>query len=253
MKKFMLVLTALALISVAASAQRSSTAREDIRQPGATLPAGIPGSCSPCLWYSGDTDPSSTWDADWNGNTVGVGYSNQVWVPFVAAPDSSNPLHKHVLITSVTFNEVANTPSTSPPADFAGMSYAFRTGVFAGNGGLLGKHGGCFTTTVTYTGVSPFGYNEYSFTCYFNPAALPKVAVGTLGWVNVLPKFNANTIAYLDEVQDNPAPNQFGWSDDYYNSFLNGLMGFTEVFSPATSTDIHFGEFSVAIAGNYTT
>jgi hypothetical protein len=252
MKKTMLVvLSAFVLISAAASAQRSSTAR-NVPQPGVIPAAGVPGACSPCLWYSGDTDPSNNWDADFNGNSAWAGLQNQVWVPFIAAPDG-NPLHKHVLISAVTFNEAATTPDTNPPTDFAGMTYAFRTRVSSGNGGTQGKHGGCYTTSVVYTGVSPIPglYNEYSFTCVFNPLSLPKVAVGTILWVNVLPKFTVSTLAYLDEAIDIPGLNQFGWSDDYWNSFLNGPSFFLN-YAPATNVDVHFGEFSVAIAGTYT-
>jgi len=247
MKKMMIALCALVLISVAASAQARSNVRGNVPQPD-SKPASIPGACSPCLWYSGDTDPSNNWDADWNGNSGGT--INQVWVPFIAAPDG-NPLHKHVLISAVTFNEVAATPDTNPPADFGGMTYAFRTGMSSGNGGTQGKHGGCFTTSVIYTGVTIEGfYNEYSFTCVFKPGlTLPKVAVGTVYWINVLPTFTS-TVAYLDEAIDVPGLNQFGWSDDYWNTFLNG-PSFGLNYSPANTVDVHFGEFSVAIAGTY--
>src|ERR1039457_6126317 len=84
----------------------------------------------------------------WNGNSTWLGITGQQYVPFVPAPDG-NPLHLHVLISSVTYNLIVNTPDTNPPADFAGMTYDFRSKeVLSGNGGTLGKHGGCYTTAV---------------------------------------------------------------------------------------------------------
>src|SRR5208282_3526065 len=117
---------------------RSATLRGNVPQPDAIHSAVVPGACSPCLWYAGDFDPSNGHpNGVLNGNFPFEGAENQVWVPFIAAPDG-NPLHKHVLISAITFNEFAETPSSDPPADFDGMSYGFRTRVSSGNGGTLG-------------------------------------------------------------------------------------------------------------------
>ena len=245
----LIVLSTLVLVSAIASAQMKPTARGLVGQPGAEAPTA-PSTCSPCLWYSGDDDTANpNWDGLWNGNSTWLGITGQQYVPFVPAPDG-NPLHLHVLISSVTFNLIVRTPDTNPPADFAGMTYEFRSKeVFSGNGGTLGKHGGCYTTAVLYTGRSPNGYNEYAFTCYFK--APVKVAVGTIQWFSLLPTFTTSNFAYLVGTTDVPAPNQFGWSNDMYNSFANSsYWGWS--FAPSTSVASGFEQFSVAIAGTYT-
>jgi hypothetical protein len=248
-KNFLIVLSVLVLISAFASAQ--ITSRGAASQPGTKGSAlvGVPAPCSPCLWYSGDGDPLSLIaDGLFNSNATWSNTSGQVYVPFIPAPDG-NPTHLHVLISSVTFNLQVTTPDTNPPADFAGMTYEFRSKqVLSGNGGTLGKHGGCFTTSVVYTGQQYFGfYNEYSFTCYFKTPV--KVAVGTVGWVSLLPKFTTSNIGYLSNATDVPGLNQYGWSDDFYNSFFNSTS-FGVTFAPATNFG-SFQQFSVAIAGTY--
>jgi len=249
MRKMLIALSALVLVSVAASAQISSNVRGNVPKPEATHSASVPGACSPCLWYTGDFDPSNPHpDAELNANLPSVPAELQIWVPFIPAPDG-NPLHKHVLITAVTFNELANTPNTNPPADFGGMTYGFRTGVSSGNGGTLGKHGTCPATLVVYTGVSAFGDNEYSFTCQLLGTKAVRLVVGTIYWVNVTPTFTS-TEAYLDNAIDLPEVNQLGWGNDFYNSFLNGAF-FSFNFGPATSVASDLEQFSVAIAGTH--
>lgn len=249
MKKMLIALSALVLISAIASAQMKPTARGTVGQTGATSSPLAPPACSPCLWYSGDDDTSNlNWNGLVNGNATWAGISAQTYVPFIAAPDG-NPLHLHAALSSVTFNEILSTPDTNPPADFAGMTYEFRSKqVLSGNGGTLGKHGGCYTTSVVYTGRSPNGYNEYAFTCYFKTPV--KVPVGTIEWVNLLPKFTVSNYAYLVGATDVPGINQFGWSNDMYNSFFNSsYFGFS--FAPTTGIGFGLEEFSVAIAGTY--
>lgn len=251
MKRVITVLSVLMLIGVIASAQMKPTARGTAGQTDIKTSPLAPTGCSPCLWYSGDDDTSNpNWDGLWNGNATWLGISGQTYVPFVAAPDG-NATHLHVLISSVTFNEILPTPNTNPPADYAGMTYEFRSKeVMSGNGGTLGKHGSCFSTTVVYTGRSPNGYNEYAFTCYFKTPV--KVPVGTMEWVNLLPKFTSSNYAYLVGATDVPGLNQFGWSNDLYNSFINSSY-FGYSYAPTTGLGfLGFEEFSVAIAGTYT-
>jgi len=250
MRRLLIALSVVTLISVSASAQRNSSLRGNDPHPAATHPPVVPGACSPCLWYAGDFDPASlTANADLNFDNTYYAEENQIWVPFIAAPDG-NPLHKHVLISAVTFNELVNTLNTNPPADFDGMSFGFRTGVLSGNGGILGKHGTCPATVVLYTGVTFHGYNEYSFTCQLVGTKAVKVTVGTIYWVNVTPTFTSTTLAYLDNAIDLPEINQLGWGDDFYNSFINGAF-FSLNYAPATSVGTEFEQFSVAIAGTY--
>jgi len=250
MKKTLLVLGALVVISAMASGQ--SVTSRGIGLPQAAknaAPLSIPPGCNPCLWYAGDFDPGNPNAAALgNTNSTWGPFKSQTWVPFIPASDG-NPLHKHVLISSVTFNELTTTPDTNPPADFAGMTYGFRTGVLAGSGGKLGKKGICPATSVTYTGDSPFGYNEFSYTCDLSLKPV-KVAVGTIAWVNVLPTFTVSNIGFLSDAVDVQANNQFGWSDDFYNSFFDSAS-FGYNFAPATTFGPGYSQFAVAIAGTY--
>lgn len=219
-----------------------------------TATAVVPSGCSPCLWYAGDFDPgnpiASFLD---NANHTFDSFKAQVWVPFIPASDG-NPMHKHVLITAVTFNELTNTPDQNPPADFGGMTYGFRTGVISGSGGTSGKHGVCPTTSVIYTGDSPFGYNEFSYTCILTTKPV-KVPVGTITWVNLLPTFTVSDTAWLSDAVDVPPGDHLGWSDDFYNSFIDSVsLGYS--FAPANTDTSLCGsagcsQFAVAIAGTY--
>jgi hypothetical protein len=214
--------------------------------------AVVPSGCSPCLWYGGDFDPGSAIAHTLvnTNNTYGTPFKSQVWVPFIPASDG-NPLHKHVLITAVTFNQLTTTPDTNPPADFGGMTYGFRTGVLSGNGGKLGIHGACPATTIIYTGTSHNGLYEFSYTCILTIKPV-KVPVGTITWVNLLPTFTVHNAAYLSDAVDVPANNQLGWSDDFYNSFFDSAsLGFS--FAPANTACGSAGcsQFAVAIAGTY--
>lgn len=252
MKNILLVLCAVVLISAAATAQIKATARGTVAQPAVVepVPAAVPAGCNPCLWYSGDSDlTASNYSGLFNANATELGKDAQVWVPFIPASDG-NPLHKHVDITAITFNEATSTGSSTPPTDFVGMTYGFRTGILTGNGGKLGKNGKCETTSVVYTGESADGLFEFAYTC--NLATPVKLAVGTIGWVNVLPEFNVSNFAFLDNSEGLPPINGLGWSDDFENSFWtsNAALG-GDNFKPAEHVGTAFDNFSVAIAGTY--
>jgi hypothetical protein len=254
MKKISLVLGALVVISAIASGQSVTSGGTSLQQAAKNAaPLVIPPGCNPCLWYAGDFDPGNPIASFLNNanNTFGTPFKAQVWVPFIPASDG-NPLHKHVLITAITFNELTNTPDTNPPADFGGMTYGFRTGVSSGKSGTSGRHGKCPTTSIIYTGDSPFGYNEFSYTCILTTIPV-KVPVGTITWVNLLPTFTVSNTAWLSDAVDVPAGDQLGWSDDFYNSFIDSVsLGYS--FAPANTACALAGgcsQFAVAIAGTY--
>jgi len=171
-----------------------------------------------------------------------------VYVPFVATPDG-NATHLHVLISSVTFNLIMTTPDTNQPADYFNSHYEFRSKqVLAGSGGTLGRHGTCSATTIVYNYTDIYGFNQYSLTCFFTTPV--KVAVGTIYWVNIQPKFSGGTEALLVNAVNIPPLNHFGWSNDLDNSFINSASyGYT--WAPTTNLGA-LDEFSRAIAGTYT-
>ncbi len=207
----------------------------------------IPSDCNPCLWYSGDSTLSGPYtDGLWNAASS---YTAQVWVPMVPSSDG-NPLHKHVSISKVTFLEWT---LPYPPTDLNGGTYGFRTDVSEGNGGTLGRHGVCQSLTATDTGVNTHTYEIYAYTC--TPKKAVKVPVGTVTWVNILPKFDAGTAAYLGDIEVVPSYNNYGWGNVFYNSFFDG-DGYAFDNTQTSNRDggcLGYGcdAFSVAISGTY--
>jgi len=258
--KNLLFVIMVAFVCAAASAQTPSakTSREarglPLQSRTQSAPATVPSGCNPCLWYSGDSNPANPLDdALWNCNSVayaGVGEPSieQIWVPFTPTSDG-NSLHKHVSVTTVTFNEY----TTGVPTDLDGATYQFNTFVSSGNAGTaFGKPTRCAKVSAVDTGRYGEGMEEYSYTCYLKKPI--KLAVGANYWVNILPVFTNLNIAYLSDVEDMPAPNQFGWGNIYYNSYSYG--DFNYPFSPTWGANGQcYGWgcdlFSIAIAGTY--
>jgi hypothetical protein len=157
-------------------------------------------------------------------------------------------LHKHVAITSITFNE----QTVSAPTDLNGGTFEFDTMVSAGSA-RAGKPTACKTVTASATGRNLGGYVEYSYTCKLKAAL--KLLVGTNYWVNLLPTFTAGNYAYLSDVEDMPAHNQMGWGNTYYNSYFDSGY-FSASFTPTWGSNAYCNgvgcdEFSVAIGGTY--
>jgi hypothetical protein len=250
MKTIMIALSALAMISIA-SAQMESA--RGLVEPSGIHTLAIPPTCTPCLWYAGDSDDANpNWNSLANANIKGgSGIVAQTWVPIVPASDGI-AAHKHVLISAITFNEVATESSTNPPPDYTGMTYAFATNMLTGSGGTLGRHGTCPYTAVVFTGKQPYGYNEYSFTCQLGTTAV-KVPVGTITWVNLTPEFTGadTSVAYLENAIDIPALNQYGWGDMYWDSFFNSAYFNCKWVPAASGSNLTVAAFSVAIAGTY--
>jgi hypothetical protein len=81
------------------------------------------------------------------------------------------------------------------------------------------------------------------------------VPIGTITWVNLLPTFTVGNTAWLSDAVDVPAGDHLGWSDDFYNSFIDSVsLGYS--FAPANTVTSLCGsagcsQFAVAIAGTY--
>jgi len=234
-----------------AQANRPSATAASLRNEGASpIKPAAPSTCSPCLYYSGDFDASNPLaNGLRNGNEIWQGISGQVWVPFTPTSDgvrSGIPpllIHKHILVSSITFNMLMN----QNPTDLSKTTWAFKTLVSSGDGGLNAPKGTCGFVSATLTGNSGFGFNEYSITCNLSTAA--KLAVGTNYWVNVYPTFTVSSVGYVSNAEDVPPHNLLGWGDDFDNSFFNSAF-FGDNYAPAT-TQGSFDEFSIAIAGTY--
>jgi hypothetical protein len=272
----LLALAALAVSPAVAQDARSTTPSLAQPSPAASLgsqsriqPLGIPSSCTAtgaCQWYSGDFDSTNA-DANglFNGDNTSGGGQAQVWVPFIATPNPT-VTDLHVKLSAVTFNELTNTVNgTTPPPDFVGMTYTIRRDVGVGLPGIVVKTGKCTINkknkpfVLVPTGNSGFGLYEWSYTCYLSAT----IREGVIYWVNLMPIFSQGSIAYLSDVEDldtaNSTLNQYGWSDDLYNSFItSSFFGYTLPTPTWTSNSISgvcggigCDEFSVAVAGTY--
>lgn len=268
MTKMLLAISVLALFCVSVSAQ-SRPAKTAVEQPGdgVSQQNGVhsnaaPAACNPCVWYSGDFDGSNpNADGLFNANASFYPAEGQIWVPMVVGSDG-NPLHGHVRINSVTFNEQYNDSlACGFPCDYTGSTYDLRLKVGSGEAGTVKSSGTCpQSPTPVATGNSLDRRAEYSFTCLSSTKAnsyFLLVPVGSLFFINVTPTFDSGGYAYLSDVEDVPSPNQAGWSDDFYNSFFDGaFFGFS--FSPTATTapgspcgGIGCDMFSVAVGGFY--
>jgi uncharacterized membrane protein len=216
---------------------RLTTSQPTTSQP---QPMGVPFTCDPCLWYSGDFDVNVGADLLWNANATWEDRTGQVYVPFIAEPNGT--ADKHVAISSITFVEAV---PIYPINDFGGGTYTLLQGMSAGNSGTTLKTGDCDMGAAN-TGISYGTFQLINFDCLFEKPI--KVTIGELYWVNILPIFTANNYAYLLPVNDLPGANQMGWGDIYYNSFWSFPADSINL-QPASAYD--FYEPVIAIGGTY--
>jgi len=266
MKKMLIVLCSVLLIAAVASAQVKISSSPNPGNP--PVKGSQPASCSPCLWYSGDFDPTYIY-ANGLFNSDATAYYGflygQVYVPFVPAP-STVPIH-HGIQTKTTMHLYSATISEQVTifglgaSDFTGATFDIRKNL-GGNPGFAGfsvASGACLPTTPVDTGVSVFGFYEiYDITCTF-PTPIT-VQAGTALFINVLPAFNGGDYAYMSDSEDTPPLNGFTianggyWGNlneaSYFNSPTN-LGGFGYSFTPAASLGPGNDNFSIAIAGVY--
>ena len=107
-------------------------------------------------------------------------------------------------VTSITFNEL----SVGAPDDVDGGTYEFKTLVSAGNPGV-GKPAVCGIR------VGSVNWQKFRRICrvlvYLFAEEAVKLTIGTNYWVSMLPTFTAWNYADVSDVEDMPAPNQYGW------------------------------------------
>jgi hypothetical protein len=87
-----------------------------------------------------------------------------------------------------------------------------------------GKRGAmwCSTSgsaTMAAYGESDFGYTQYSYTVKRLSRAC-KLHKGKVYFVTLMPEYNDGAVAYLVDVEDNPAPNHRGWNNVPDDSFF---------------------------------
>jgi hypothetical protein len=246
-------LSILLLIGAVASAQISKTSRGDTGQQPKVQPPQ-PAYCSPCLFYSGDFDPSNP-NADGLFNANATFGEAQVYVAIAPAVTTTVnnkgvvKVEKTATVTELVFNEGATGVS-----DFTGSTYDIRTDISNGYGGTEVATGNCTISGDPPTGRTQYGLTEYSFECATPPIALK---AGTEYWVNVTPTFNNGNYAYLSDSEDQPPLNAYNSGDGGLwgnvgdaSYFQSAYFGYTWA-EAANIGDPGEDEFSIAVVGKY--
>jgi hypothetical protein len=256
MKKMLILLSSLVLISAFASAQ-SKTATGRAASAAKNSP---PSYCSPCLYYSGDFDQSNpNADALANVQADSLGVVAQVYSPI--APQTATVPIRHGIKTfsyqaatsaSITMLE-ENFFGNPVGSDFVGATYDIRTMVSSGYAGNEYASGTCSPATNTDTGTVVFGFLEqFTLTCNFSVT----LRAGTEYFVNILPEFNNGGYGFEGDSIDFPALNSFDnstggyWGNVYEASYFNSSY-FGYNYSLANTVGPGADNFSLAIGGHY--
>lgn len=200
----------------AANAGGTSSAIQTRKPPQSTPPA----SCSPCLFYGGDLNPT---DANADGfsdeNTLLVVGGSQTYgaVSIPSGPNAS--------VTGILFNVLA-TAAFDPFT----ANWDIRQGVSEGNGGTDVASGSGAAIAVAQTGRVAFGIYEYTVTVTFSTVTLapgeywfnlqPQCLNTLDGSCTVFRQFFSNTTQETNAVNGSWQPN----SELFFNS---SYFGFT--------------------------
>lgn len=215
-----LVITLVSLSAAAAKKQEPVLSRAgDPSKKAQVQKNGVkaqpPTSCSPCLFYGGDlnpTDPNADGFSDENTLLIN-GSSTYGAVSIPAGPDAS--------VTGILVNVLA-TAAFDPFT----ATYDIRQGVSEGNGGSE-VSSGSGSIAVAATGRNAFGYYEYTVTVTFSSVTL----VPGEYWFNVTPQctntldgsctvfrqFASNTTQETNAVNGGWQPdNEIFWNSVYF-------------------------------------
>ena len=192
------------------------------RQQGATGPA--------VLWYNGDFDGVNGLA---NENNTAVGQSS-VYDNFVVTDPNGWDL------SAVFSNNLSTTGIT-------GATWEIRSGVSAGNGGILVASGSTLSPTVTPTGRSGFGFTEYQVKVTGLSVHLPQLPAGQFYWLNVTPMCNGTGRSFDSTTSGANAIGMPPGND--MNAFFNSAQ-FGNVFTPTSDPTIGQPyDFSMGVIG----
>jgi len=173
MKKILFAVTLVVGLTLTAAA--GTKVKPDVTRTGPDLPPGkptVPSLCNPCLFYSGDLNPSDGQaDGMSNENTLLVNGSSTYAAIIVPGGLTAD-------LTGILFNIQADANFDPNSA-----TYDIRQGVSAGNGGT-DVATGTGTITVATTGRVFLGVTEFSVLVTFPTVTLNK---GEEYWFNITP------------------------------------------------------------------
>ena len=254
MKRLFCVLSVLALVVGAASAQRLSPTIIDqqvARPTGMTrnLVSPLqPSYCSPCLFYSGDSDPNNpNANGLWDNNSSYFGINGVIYTPFqVNAKKGWN-------VTGLGGN-IEMYPS---PPTLAGQDWSIVTGVAAG--GTPGTttvlcSGTDSSPVITDTGRLFFGlYEEFNVASHVSGCPVLKRGKKkhpTIYWQTNPVDTSTLQLAYESNVPDSPPPGACGPAAPLDQSFFYGPSFGVSTFTNANQEgDFHIFSYDVEGTG----
>lgn len=207
-----------------------------VPQHGTTQPTR----CSPCLWYGGDLNPSSSAAQGFaNENTVLVS-TTTTFAAFRV------PAGQDWAATGAIVNVLSNNGGVLDPKQAV---WAFTKGISNGNAGTTIATGTA-SAAVSATGRTAFGLTEYTVAVQF-----PKVALmgqgpaGSAYWVSVVPQCTNTGDSSCTSAEfflsDTDLTNQFGPADPNFAGFFNSAH-FSDNYAPLCTVNSLGCEWSSA-------
>jgi hypothetical protein len=192
--------------------------------------------CSPCLYYSGDTDSNYSGGANalWDDNFTSLGVDGQVWSTFkVKAAASATGL----FINSFT--------STTTASLINPTAYGISKKISEGNGGKSVCKGSAKATAKATGRTNTNFFVPYEFTIQIKKLKKAcALAKGTQYWLNVYP--TANDYWYESDSEENL--NHFGAKSIPGQAFFNSTY-FGANYTNASNEGAGFDDFSGGVTG----
>lgn len=170
-----------------------------------------PAKCSPCLWYGGDLNPSSS-------AAQGFANENTVLVPTTTTYAAFQvPAGQHWEVTGALVNVLSNNFGVLDPKQAV---WAITNGISSGNPGTTVATGTA-TAFVGPTGRTAFGLTEYTVDVTFPKVGLQPGA----HWISVVPQCTNSSDSSCTSAEfflsDTDLTNQFGPADRNFAGFFN--------------------------------
>jgi len=204
----------------------------------------VPPYCSPCLFYSGDSDPANRATSGLGNGTAlgGIVGTAAVYIPFVV------PVGQTWTVRALFVNELAAVEVLDP----ATAPWSISINVSSGNPGTVVASGNG-SSTLTPTGRSFDGYAEFTVMTRVREFQLQP---GTY-WLSMLPQCTnkanpscAQEDYFASNVEDVPPPNAKGispWNDSFL-TYAHGGDYYTPTWDYPISCCNRFSAGAIGVA-----
>lgn len=208
--------------------------------------------CSPCLFYAGDSNPTSpSANGLWDNNSAFFGISGVIYTPFLV----TKPAHCGGVCDTGVTGIGGNIEYFPFPPSITGVDWSIVKGVAAGgtpSSTTVICSGTDSAPVLTDTGRFFFGFYEEFATAASTGGACPALETkkgGTIYWQTNAVDTTVFQLAYESNVPDVPPPNAFGNPEPRDDSFFySPAFGFA-TFTPATNLGA-FDVFSTFLEGS---